>query len=39
MALTLIVITNQIRHIKVDKRKVYKMINKEYNKEMAIKKR
>ena len=37
MALTLIVVTNQIRYIRVNKKKVYKRINKEYNKEVVIK--
>ena len=37
MAFTLIVITDQIRHIRINEKKVYKRINKGYNKEVVIK--
>ena len=37
MALTLIVITNQIRHIRINKRRAYKRIDERYNKGLVIK--
>ena len=37
MVLTLIVITNQIRHIRINEKEVHKRINKGYNKEVVIK--
>ena len=37
MALILIMITNQIRYIRIDKRIGYKIINKSYNKKIVIK--
>ena len=37
MALTLIIVINQIRHIRVNEKKVYKRINKGYNKGVVIK--
>ena len=39
MTLILIIIKNQIRNIRINKRKVYKRINKEYNKGVVIKKK
>ena len=37
MALILIVITNQIRHIRINERRVYKRIDERYNKGLVIK--
>ena len=37
MALTLIVITNQIRHIRINKKEIHKKINKGHNNRLAIK--
>ena len=37
MAFILIVVTDQIRYIRVNKRRVYKRIDKRYNKRLVIK--
>ena len=37
MALILIVITDQIKYIRINKRKIHKKINEEHDKRLAIK--
>ena len=39
MTLILIVITNQIKHIRINKKEIHKRINKRHNKRLAIKER